>query len=244
MNFGCIALPLVPGRREPSDKSEMITQLLFGERYEILQLQKKWVLIKILSDQYECWIDRKQHNEDQNDFDLDTVVRSTLQSIQCSSEIWQLPAGAKIRRGKFSIGNKNFQFDHEVSDTPSKPAEFARRFLGAPYLWGGKSVLGIDCSGLVQVVYSCCGIQLPRDAYQQAEIGETIDFVETALPGDLAFFDNEEGNITHVGILIDGEHIVHASGHVRIDRIDHQGIFNSDIQEYSHRLRIVKRISS
>jgi len=241
--IGCIIHPLVPGRREPSDKSEMVTQLLFGEMYRILEEQKKWVLIRSESDQYECWIDRKQHSAIAGKIEFNQVVQSAFAPISCDDKRWFLPAGSKVNFGKFSIGSREFYFEGAQPPSNNDPIGFASQLLGAPYLWGGKSIFGIDCSGLVQVVFSCCGIQLPRDAYQQAEIGQTVDFVETAQAGDLAYFDNDEGRITHVGIMLDGERIIHASGSVRIDRIDHEGIYNDETQSYSHRLRIVKRLN-
>ncbi|MCZ4409521.1 C40 family peptidase [Cryomorphaceae bacterium 1068] len=240
--LGCIAIPLAPGRREPSDKSEMITQLLFGEVYQVLEEQKKWILIRNEADQYECWIDRKQHSAISEKLNLGQTIRSTIAPLVSENQTWFLPAGSKVNHGMFSIGKRKFSFDGPNDPIKKDPILYANQLLGAPYLWGGKSILGIDCSGFVQVVYSCCGIQLPRDAYQQAEVGETVDFVETARAGDLAYFDNEEGRITHVGLMLDGEHIIHASGSVRIDRIDHEGIYNSETESYSHRLRIVKRV--
>ena len=240
--LGCIALPSVPGRREPSDKSEMVTQLLFGEVYQVLEEQKKWILIRNEADHYECWIDRKQHNSISEKIVFKETVRSAFAPIAGGDQMWFLPAGSKVNSGDFSIGTRKFSFDGSQDQSKNDPIRYAGQFLGAPYLWGGKSIFGIDCSGLVQVVFTCCDIQLPRDAYQQAEIGETVDFVETAQAGDLAYFDNEDGRITHVGIMLDGEHIIHASGSVRIDRIDHEGIYNTETESYSHRLRIVKRV--
>ena len=102
--------------------------------------------------------------------------------------------------------------------------------------------MGMDCSGFSQVVHRIVGNDLPRDASQQVELGDTISFVEEAQAGDLAFFDNEEGNITHVGICLGGGDIIHASGSVRIDKLDHIGIFNADKGTYSHKLRVIKRI--
>jgi cell wall-associated NlpC family hydrolase len=242
--LGCISLPLVPGRKEPSDKSEQVTQLLFGESYTVLEMQKKWCLVRNDADGYECWIDRKQHTEVSAPPSLKRTTSQPLTMVKAGKYELLIPAGAKVSEEIFSIGNEKFELTDRLPEKPTRLAEFAQEFFGAPYLWGGKSIMGMDCSGFVQVVYSCCGIQLPRDAYQQAETGQTVDFVETAEPGDLAYFDNEEGRITHVGILLDGEHIIHASGSVRIDSIDHVGIFDKNTKTYSHQLRIVKRVFS
>ncbi|NOR88170.1 MAG: hydrolase Nlp/P60, partial [Bacteroidales bacterium] len=120
--------------------------------------------------------------------------------------------------------------------------EMTELFINAPYLWGGKTPFGVDCSGLTQSVYKMAGIQLKRDASQQATQGEVLNFLEEALPGDLAFFDNEEGHITHVGIILADNEIIHASGKVRIDKIDHQGIYNIELGKYTHQLRLIKRM--
>ena len=118
----------------------------------------------------------------------------------------------------------------------------AKEFLNAPYLWGGKSFFGVDCSGFTQLVYKVNNVKLPRDAYQQAEVGEALSFVEESQPGDLAFFENAEGRIIHVGIMLDDQKIIHASGKVRIDTLDSTGIFNQEMNKHTHKLRFVKSI--
>jgi cell wall-associated NlpC family hydrolase len=115
-------------------------------------------------------------------------------------------------------------------------------FLNSAYLWGGRSIFGVDCSGFCQTVFRFIGIPLLRDAYQQASQGEAIGFLEETKLGDLAFFDNEEGRITHVGMLLDQDTIIHASGRVRMDTIDHLGIVNVDTGLHTHKLRIIKRM--
>ena len=115
-------------------------------------------------------------------------------------------------------------------------------YLNAPYLWGGKSPFGIDCSGFTQMVYKLCGYKLLRDAYQQSNQGDALSFIEESEPGDLAFFDNEEGKIIHVGIIMENNYIIHASGKVRIDRLDHLGIYNAEQNKHTHRLRVIKKI--
>jgi len=140
-----------------------------------------------------------------------------------------------------------YHFDGQTNSVkhgklPQFVSEIASLYLNAPYLWGGRSPLGIDCSGFTQVVFKAAGVRLPRDAYQQAEVGQTLGFVEEASEGDLAFFDNAEGKIIHVGIVLKDRFIIHASGKVRIDKLDHQGIFNRETGKYSHTLRVIKRI--
>ena len=115
-------------------------------------------------------------------------------------------------------------------------------YLKAPYVWGGKSIFGLDCSGLVQQLYGLVGIQLPRDARQQVEHGQPVHFVVQARPGDLAFFDNAEGRIVHVGLVLEEGRILHAHGEVRIDPLDHNGIYNKDLGRYTHKLRIIRRL--
>jgi len=242
-SVGRIALSVVPGRAEPSDKSEMTTELLFGEKYEVLEEQSKWMLVKSIHDNYEAWIDRKQHNPLGNN-EAETIRLPYLYNIVCSEtgENSILPMSALIP-SNWSF-NKLEQED-EVS-VQNKLEQTAMRYLGVPYRWGGRSPMGIDCSGFVQNVYLNHAVSLPRDAYLQAEVGSTISFVEEVQTGDLAFFDNAEGKIIHVGIVLKDESktsIIHASGSVRIDAFDHEGIFNSESNSYSHKLRLIKRLS-
>ncbi len=121
-------------------------------------------------------------------------------------------------------------------------AETAARFLNCPYIWGGRIPSGIDCSGLTQLVYKIHGIAIPRDSWQQSEAGTVVSFLEEAENGDLLFFDNDKGKISHVGILMAQGLVIHASGRVRIDRLDHQGIYRDDLKRYTHKLRTIVRI--
>lgn len=236
---GRVVLPLIPGRGEPSDKAEMVTELLYGESYLILENQEKWVLIQSEQDGYECWIDRKQHRPEEKN--IHSKRLSALYSkVELEGEVKVLPMASMIDK------NATVQPIYGNIAQKSSVVEIAKLYLGTPYRWGGRSPLGIDCSGLVQNAFLVKGLTLPRDAWQQAEIGETISFVSESESGDMAFFDNAEGSITHVGIVIkedDQLFIIHASGSVRIDRLDHEGIFVESSGDYSHKLRLIKRVS-
>ncbi|MEX2595938.1 MAG: C40 family peptidase [Salibacteraceae bacterium] len=257
--YGISTLSVIPGRADASDASEQVTQLLFGEHYEVKESRKKWLRIVCAVDGYECWIDAKQHTEIDEKFAerlekqkfipvslemAGIVVREDDQSLTPILLGSSLPF---FKDGKFKINKTWYLFDGQVQTKAERKnmqslVQHALMFVNTPYLWGGRHPFGIDCSGLVQVCYKMIGRNLPRDAYQQANLGHSLSFIEEAEPGDLAFFDNDEGRIIHVGILLEDNYIIHASGHVRIDRIDHQGIYNNSNRDYSHRLRIIKRI--
>ncbi len=256
MNFGICSLSIIPCRKEPSSTSEMVTQLLFGETYTVVEDKEDWIQITTNYDHYPCWISAKQHTS-LSDTNFKSLQSNTLSSelVQVVNQsdnqaIFPVTIGATLpnfKSGFLNISNINFAFEGQTSDSSVKKTikeikETAYLFLNAPYLWGGRSPFGIDCSGFTQLVYKLNGYKLPRDASQQVEVGVPLSFVEEAEAGDLAFFDNEEGNIVHVGIVLENQQIIHASGCVRIDKFDHYGIFHSDNKKYSHMLRVIKKI--
>ncbi len=253
MSFGICTLSVIPCRAEGNDRAEIVTQLLFGEHYTVLEEEAKWVKIKIAFDNYEAWICRKQFTEitsqefddlNLNDFDLAGEYFGEITNSKNERQV--IPLGSTLpylHNNKLKIRANSYQYKGKVATKEfSKIEEIALIYLNTPYLWGGKSPFGIDCSGFSQMVYKLCGIKLPRDAYQQAELGETVNFVANAKVGDLAFFDNSEGHITHVGIVLENDKIIHASGKVRIDMLDHNGIYNEELKSYTHKLRIIKSL--
>ena len=253
MNYGISNLSIVPMRNEAADQSEMVNQVIFGEHFKVLETRKKWSKIRLAHDSYEGWICNTQWIEIEEDIYkqldkevatittdiLDIITKNHHQPIVIGSILPSYKSGHAL------INNEMYQFDGLTTPgfiKKDKLVENALMYLNAPYLWGGRSPLGIDCSGFTQMVYRLQGVDLPRDAYQQAEVGTTLSFVEESEPGDLAFFDNTEGKITHVGIILEDNHIIHASGKVRIDRIDQQGVFNTETGNHTHKLRLIKSI--
>ncbi len=257
MNAIC-PLSQVPVRFEPSERSEMVTQLLFGETFSIAEEKGNWLLIMTHLDNYTGWIDRKQSMRVSQEFIEQTNHKSRYFMAAktgictCAADGTQilLTKGSTLplyHKGTFGLGSRVYTTTEKCKVVPrkfkaSKIFPSAIQYLNVPYLWGGRSMFGVDCSGFVQVVYQMCGLDLPRDAAQQAVKGIAIDFVDEAQSGDLAFFDNPMGEIIHVGIMIGSGNIIHASGQVRIDKIDHNGIFNIGSGAYTHSLRIVKRL--
>jgi gamma-D-glutamyl-L-lysine dipeptidyl-peptidase len=268
MESGICLLSTIPVRSQPSHKSEMVTQVLFGELYEIADSLSSWVKIKLLFDGYEGWIEHRQVNKlDEREFQQlagsETSITINLVHLlanETNGSRFPVVIGSSLpgfADSRIHVGREIYFYDglisekthndnrvreHNSQKLSQRIVPDAMLFLNTPYLWGGRSPFGIDCSGFVQMVYKLSGLKLYRDASQQASQGEVISLLAESVPGDLAFFDDEEGNITHVGMLIDQHRIIHSSGMVRIDTIDHHGIFNIQLQCYTHKLRLIRRI--
>lgn len=251
MEFGICNLSLIPLRAEASDRSEMVSQILFGETFQILEWTERWVKVITTSDNYEGWIGRLQFAM------LGHIAYQTLKETPAPitnrpvTQVWKkpdnsvlyLPIGSSLvflKGSTCQINNEQFEIIGEMGETATLDI-VAKSFLNTPYLWGGRTHYGIDCSGFTQAVFKLRGYDLKRDAWMQAEQGKVVDFLAEASLGDLAFFDNADGKITHVGIMLNNEQIIHASGRVKIDRIDSQGIYSEEQKRYTHNLRIVKR---
>jgi hypothetical protein len=246
MILGICNLSIVPVRIVDSDKSEMINQLIYGDIIEILEEKEKWVKIKSVFDDYIGWIDKKQYFKIDDNITLD--LNKPVYSIDLvefvennNNELITIPIGSDVS----NISLMNHKFDGKTisgKNNRNYIVSTALSFLNSPYLWGGKTPFGIDCSGFTQMVYKINGYKLSRDAKDQANQGETLSFIEESEAGDLAFFNNDQGDIIHVGIILQNNHIIHASGKVRIDRIDHSGIYNNDLNKHTHSLRYIKKI--
>jgi len=258
MSYGICEFSIIPIRKEASNSAEMVTQLLFGHTYTIIESAGNWQQIRISNDNYEGWIEQKQVSLiSENEFKQYTsethhIVTDLVQVVTNNSTntIFPILLGSNIygeQNKAFRINAQEYIYNGALEASKQRInakliIENALMYKNAPYLWGGKSPFGIDCSGLVQMAYYLSGIKLLRDASQQATQGETINLITDASPADLCFFDNDEGTITHVGILLSESKIIHASGYVRIDPIDHHGIYDSVNQCYSHKLRLIKKI--
>ncbi len=239
MNYGICDLSVIPIRKEGSHTSEMVSQLLYNEMYEVLDEKPGWKLIRTMSDQYEGWIQGIQHHEIDEQEVLALKAKESYivdqptitykgKSLSIGTIVHEPVAGSMTIPGRF---------------VPAMMIEFAQKLMDAPYLWGGRSIFGIDCSGFVQLCARAAGKLLPRDASEQIKEGELVYFLPEIQPGDLAFFGNEDGKIVHVGMMLDNERIIHCSGQVRIDYLDQTGIFNKERNEHTHRLQVIKRLS-
>ncbi|WP_411767414.1 NlpC/P60 family protein [Winogradskyella sp. A3E31] len=247
MLYGICNLGIIPMRSEPSDKSELVSQVLYGEHFKVLEKRKKWSRIRLAFDNYEGWIDNKQFLQilELDYLELDksplSLSKNLIDFVSDDNNLLTIPLGSTLN-GK-ALLNHNFEGESiSKKIDKSKLVETAFLFLNAPYLWGGKTPFGIDCSGFTQMVYKLNGYKLLRDASQQSTQGEALSFIEESEPGDLAFFDNSEGDIIHVGIIMEDNYIIHAHGKVRIDRLDHSGIYNSENNTHTHKLRVIKKI--
>ena len=258
MKYAICNMSIVPMRDKPADTSEMTNQLLFGEMMEVEGVHKGWAKVRLIFDDYPGWVDEKQilriseetftkFNEFPSNLTLDLV--GILKNVT-EDFLFPIVMGSSLPyvvNTNFYIEDTKYQYEGEITENSRKISveeliNNAYMYLFTPYLWGGKSPFGIDCSGFTQMALKLTGVSVKRDAAQQAEHGETIDFLTEAGVGDIAFFENEEGKIVHTGILLEKNRIIHASGQVRVDSVDHEGIFNNELQKYTHKLRLIKRM--
>ena len=248
MQYGICHLSIVPLRSESSNTAELVSQILYGEHFKVLEKRKKWSKIRLAYDKYEGWVDNKQYQEisEKQYKELQTregtYVADLVEFIENSSgQLIPIVLGANLN------GTSLLSHKHDgstIAGVQEKPNMLSTAFmyLNTPFLWGGRTPFGIDGSGFTQMVYKLNGYKLLRDASQQATQGEALSFIEESEPGDLAFFDNSEGEIIHVGIIMKDNYIIHAHGEVRIDRLDHSGIYNVDKNCHTHKLRVIKKI--
>lgn len=252
MDFAICRVPAAPVRKEPAHRSEMVNQLLFGETMKVLEQKDEWFKIMSISDSYEGWVTFhliEQISRQLAEQPIRYVSSQLVSDITHDSGNIHIPGGSFLtgfdeKTGK--LWNEEFLFRGNYSDTTvsktEKVVSTARQWLHAPYLWGGKTLMGIDCSGFVQTAFRICGVLLKRDAWQQEQQGTTV--MGETKEGDVAFFHNDKGRVIHVGILISSNQIIHASGKVRIDAFDSKGIMNNELEKYSHHLHSVKRMVS
>jgi cell wall-associated NlpC family hydrolase len=257
-HFGICNSTLIPVRKEPSECAEMVSQVLFGETFQVLEIQNNWSYIKIDFDSYLGWVDTKMYKllTEEEYRDACSKKKTIVTELFVAANSGSIQGNINITAGAdlYNYSNNEFELHTDkykllsniqlpvYANTREAVVANAIKFLNIPYLWGGRSVFGIDCSGLVQTAFKMSQIKLPRDSSQQVNLGKEIAFIEKAQPGDIAFFDNADGKIVHTGIVLADKQIIHASGKVRIDTIDHQGIFNQHTNKYSHKLRIIKSI--
>lgn len=249
--MGIAVISQIPIRETPSNRAQMVNQLIFGETYDVIEFfDKEWVQIRCHYDNYEGYIAANQFYKLNIAYNNSLIVKSKIACCSFNNGTSLLSMGSNLpnfNEGNFKINDVSGTFESADKLNPSESTanlleNRTNSWLNVPYLWGGRSVFGVDCSGFTQVIYKTLNVFLPRDAYQQAELGENVYFIEGSQCGDLAFFDNEEERITHVGIILPNRKIIHASGKVKVDTLDHRGIFCSETKKYTHQLRIIKRI--
>ncbi len=258
MHYAISVLPAIPLRSAPSEKEEMLTQLVFGEHVKIVEKKEKWSFVETDFDSYHGWVDNTMIHPLSEE--LLTELKNTETKVTGDLFLpvlgdhdnypFYIPAGSYLYNfckstNRFSIADLNFRclktpLFYPRADIREYITDAANSFVNIPYLWGGKNPFGMDCSGLTQTVMKLFGVNIPRDSSQQAKTGVIVGRAEDSKPGDLAFFETSKGVVTHTGIITGEHQIVHSSGKVRIDKIDNRGIYNEELKSYTHNLQVIK----
>ncbi len=260
MTFGIADVSVIPMRREKSERSEMVSQLLFGESYEVLEEEDKWINIRLLHDDSCGWIGSQQYKKVSENFvkdylASDQLLLSEVFNLVIKEGDWKnkvIVSGSVLPfydayTNSLSVGDekyvvKGFLREVGIESLRELLIQYALMYYNTPFRWGGRTPNGIDASALVQMAYRLVGISFPRYMEQQVKVGQTLSFLEETQPGDLAFFGDSSDVITHVGILWEQGRIIHASGKVRIDKIDHHGLINEEMKRYTHTLKVLKQV--
>ena len=252
MTYAICSVSVAPIRKEAAHRSEMTSQLLFGEAVEIISTDKEWLQVRCIHDGYEGYLTEHLVTEAEQytaASPAQYVTTGLLNGLEKSGETIPVPMGCSLPG--FEAQSKNlwngFRYAGTYRDTKSGYTihdlhTILKPWLHAPYLWGGRSFLGVDCSGFVQTAFKILGIQLLRDAWQQAGQGSAVATLQNSRAGDLAFFQNENGRIVHVGFVLEDQRIMHAAGKVRIDTLTEKGIIQPGSGKQTHTFHSLRRI--
>ncbi len=249
MEFGICSLSVIAIRSSGDEVSEMVSQVIYGEHFKILERRKFYSKIRHAFDDTEGWvlnnqihvIEERVYKAIEN-FKNPAYASDLVSFVSTKSDVLiPIMMGSDVHNTSALPNNFEGSFVNE-KQAKTKLISVALLYLNAPFLKGGRTPFGLDCAGFTQMVYKINGHQLKRNAIEQSAQGEALSFIEESEPGDLAFFDNNEGIINHVGIIMNDNYIIHTHGKVRIDRIDHTGIFNTETRTYTHSLRVIKKI--
>jgi hypothetical protein len=256
MEYGIVQASFIPVRKDPDSASEMTSQLLFGEIFDVHERNEQWLLVRNRFDGYKGWISPEMtclftdYTLKEYEAMESSLVKDKFCSLRGSEGTLLVPAGSVLYYNAEDTRHIHCGKTYELDKDPGKPAldklkaleDMKGQLLNVPYLWGGKSSYGTDCSGLVQTIFRILNVPLLRDASQQVGQGITVNMMTESETGDLLFFDDDEGEIVHTGIITGPGEILHASGCVKVDPIDHQGIYSKQLGKYTHKLRVIKRV--